>query len=577
LKHTWQREFASPAPTQTSAWRFLSAARSRLILIACAVAISTVYVFGTFDGLFLLGLGPFWANPAGPWLMDPADTMANGDMLDALIGYRAFLHSDWHAPLFLVKDLGPSGTNVLLLSAIPLVALVGKTLSTLAGFPVNPYGGWLAVCFILSAVFATLVAIEMGQRSLLAACAASLLAISAPPLLHRFGHSNLMAHFIVIGALFLYLRDRRANQVYSLSWIGWLSFALSLDPYLFAMCGAVYGASWLRRLHVDRFSLPRVAIEALALIAALSCVAALVGFGIGDNVSPFAFGYGFFSMNLASPFWPQRSGLFPSFQSIVDATKGQYEGFNYFGFGALVLIAIGVSKNWSTFGTKIIEHRYLIAVFLGLTLFSLSDHVYLGSVKLLDIPHSWRLNHYLGVFRSSGRMFWPVFYAIMLFSLVGVLRGFSPRSGAFIVVGCCLLQLVDTNPLRERITRLTKTAFPERIDRAAWEARMTRAAEVQLDPSYQCLYGSAPSLPHLELQLVAATIGRPINSVYFARSQVPPENCAAASAKARGGPWRDDTLYVFLTGGSRGVPADWKPLRQSCETFALGLWCLGPP
>src|SRR4029077_8449592 len=53
---------------------FLTAARSRLILIGCAVAIATIYLLATFDKSFLLGIGPFWANPIGPWLMDSTDT-----------------------------------------------------------------------------------------------------------------------------------------------------------------------------------------------------------------------------------------------------------------------------------------------------------------------------------------------------------------------------------------------------------------------------------------------------------------------------------------------------------------------
>src|SRR4029077_17709524 len=167
-----------------------------------------------------------------------------------------------------------------------------------------------------------------------------------------------------------------------------------------------------------------------------------------------------------------------------------------------------------------------------------SDRVFLGNVKVLDLAYSWRVDHYLGVFRSSGRMFWAVFYAMMLFGLVGVLRRFSPSSGVVVVLGCCLLQLVDTNPLRARLTQLTERAVPELINRAEWETRISLAANVQLDPPFQCLDpGPAPSLPHLELQHVVAAIGRPINSVYMARSQMTPENCAAASAKARNGPW----------------------------------------
>jgi hypothetical protein len=511
--------------------------------------------------------------------MDSADTLNSGDLLDVLVGYRAFLHSGWHLPLLFVRDLGPSGTNVLLLGVIPLVALLGKILSGLAGFPVNPYGAWVAACFIFSAIFATLVVAEMGQRSLLAACGASLLAISAPPLLHRFGHLTYMAHFIAIGALWLYLRDlhKKGNWARSLIWIGWLCLALCLDVYLFIMCAAIFGALWLRRVYVERPSFVRAVAEPVIAAVVIFCLAAVIGFGLGDDVSPFAFGFGYFSMNLASPFWPQRSGLFPGFASIVDATGGQYEGFNYLGFGGLILTLIAVVKNRSVLWSKIAEHRYLVLALLGLSLFAISDHVYLGSAKLLDVPYSWRIDHYLGVFRSSGRMFWPVFYAIVLFALVGVLIRFSPKKSIGIVGVCCLLQLIDTNPLRERITRLTQTAVPALIDRTEWEARMSRAAAVQLDPPYQCLGRPEPSLPHLDLQFVAATAGRPINSVYMARSYMTPENCAAASTEARNGPWRTDTLYVFLAGGSKGISADWKPLRHSCEAFSLGFWCLGQP
>ena len=159
----------------------------------------------TFDLAFLLGVGPFWANPLGPWLLDTADTLNNIDALNLQIGYVAFLHAGWHLPLFFVRELGaPSGTNVILLDVIPAVALLGKIISSLAGFPINPYGFWVAACFILSAVSATLLVIETGQRSLLAAAAASVLVITAPPLLHRFGHLSLLSHFGVIGALYLY-------------------------------------------------------------------------------------------------------------------------------------------------------------------------------------------------------------------------------------------------------------------------------------------------------------------------------------------------------------------------------------
>lgn len=55
----------------------------------------------------------------------------------------------------------------------------------------------------------------------------------------------------------------------------------------------------------------------------IACVVALMlltlGF-IGSGTPLSAEGYGTYSMNLLSPFRPQRSGLFPSLNAIADAT-----------------------------------------------------------------------------------------------------------------------------------------------------------------------------------------------------------------------------------------------------------------
>ena len=130
----------------------LNAPRNRFVLIACAVIAATIYVLVTFDRSFLFGIGPFWANPVGLWLQDPAVTTLNNAILTLQTGYVAFVHSSWHLPLFFVRDLdAPVGTNIIFMDAVPAVALLGKIASVLTGALVNPYGMWVAVCFILSA------------------------------------------------------------------------------------------------------------------------------------------------------------------------------------------------------------------------------------------------------------------------------------------------------------------------------------------------------------------------------------------------------------------------------------------
>jgi hypothetical protein len=570
-----------PEPRRPSpvAWLVdvLERERSRTALLCFAVLIAVVYVATIFPLDFILGHGSFWANPRGPWLMDSADKIESTDVLAGMVHYLGFLKTGWHFPVFFVPNLGaPSGTSVIYADALPLVALLGKLTSELVGHPVNPYGMWIAACFVLSAVFASLFVIELGQRSLLAVAAASLLAVSAPTLLYRFGHLGLMAHFFVIAALLFYLRDRLVRSSWTLTarWAVWLCLATLLHAYLFAMVAAIYAASLLRRLDLNRGHALALLREPLIIACALALVMVLAGhFGKGtSNGYPGTLGFGHWSMNLASPFWPQRSGLFPGFQAIIDATGGQYEGFNYFGFGAILLIGAAVLLNIRQLRGLIRAHDTLCVVLICLTAFAVSHRVFLGSRKLLDLDVSSRLDVLFGVFRSSGRMFWPVLYAVMLTGLVLVLRRLAPGWKTAVVVGCCILQLVDTEPLRHRLTAFTQLDVPRLLNQSEWQTRMLRAAAVWVDPPFLC----APLKLHtvnIELQLAAMAADRPINSVYNPRLSV---DCAAEAARARTGPWRDDTLYVFLAGEPEGVPVGWMPEGVACQPFKEGVWCLGP-
>jgi hypothetical protein len=551
--------------------------RSRTVLLCFAVLIAVAYVMTIFPAAFVLGYGSFWNNPRGPWLMDSADKFESADVLAVIVDYLGFLRTSWHLPVFFVPNLGaPSGTSVIYADAIPLVALLGKLTSELVGHPINPYGLWIAACFVLSAVFAGLFVIELGQRSLLAVMAASLLALSAPTLLYRFGHFGLMAHFFVIGALWFYLRDRLVRSSWTLTarWAVWLCLATLIHAYLFAMVAAIYAASLLRRLDLNRGHALALLREPLIIACALALVMVLAGhFGKGtSNGYPGALGFGYWSMNLASPFWPQRSGLFPGFKAIIDATGGQYEGFNYFGFGAILLIGAAVLLNIRQLRGLIRAHETLCVVLICLTALAVSHRVFLGSGKLLDLDVSRRFDILFGAFRSSGRMFWPVLYAVMLTGLVLVLRRLAPGWKTAVVVGCCILQLVDTEPLRHRLMTFARLDVPRLLDQSEWQTRMSRAAAVQVEPPYLCAPVELLTI-NVEFQWAAMAADRPINSVYNPRLHV---DCAAEAASAQTGPWRDDTLYVFLAGDPDGVPTGWMPARLTCQPFKEGVWCLGP-
>lgn len=217
--------------TRQAVFRALIRRRPAWILVSISTIISATYVATLFDLRFLSG-GGFWNNPVGGWLMDPEDVAKSDDTMLAIAAYYAYEGASWNFPLFLIPSLGtPDGVSGIFVDFIPIVALAGKLVSKAVGATVNPYGVWTGVTFVLSALFATLIMIEASEAHLLGCVIASLFVVSAPPLLHRFGHLALSGHFMVIGALWLYLRDRRivSGKVSAVCWSFLLCLALLIN------------------------------------------------------------------------------------------------------------------------------------------------------------------------------------------------------------------------------------------------------------------------------------------------------------------------------------------------------------
>src|SRR5208337_480763 len=154
---------------------------------------------------------------------------------------------------------------------------------------------------------------------------------------------------------------------------------------------------------------------------------ALAGhFGKGTGTSASGDGFGYFSMNLLSPLWPQRSGLFPGFYGLLTGPDGQYEGFNYLGAGVLLLVVVAVAASRRFIPLMLRQHLVLFVTLVYITMFAISNVVFIGSHEVLYIPLPGVLQFVAGIFRSSGRMFWPCAYALALFGLVLVLRHLKP-------------------------------------------------------------------------------------------------------------------------------------------------------
>jgi hypothetical protein len=483
-------------------------------LLVVAAGVGALWAASLFDWSFVAGRHAFWQFPRGT--VRGSET----DMATYLVAYFYYVQSPWALPLFYVSALGtPDGTNVIFTDFVPAVGLVGKLVHSITGATVNLYGGYLFLCFVLPGVMMALVLIATRIRYGLAAVLGAVLASATPAMLWRWGHVPIQAHYLLIGALALYLFSLKKPAWRGLvaTWVGYLILAYLTNIYLFAMVGTVWLCVLIQRRLNGLSTTPSAVGTGTLTVVAVSIVIALGGqFGAGTPL-PFDFGYGHYSMNLASPLVPQSSGLFPWGKRVIDATGGQYEGFNYLGLGLLLasLLVLPAEVGWLTRNIK--RHVALFIAFVILTAFAISNRVYVGHRLLFELP----LPHYfptiVGAFRSSGRFFWLICYAQMAMVVILCFRRSRPLIAACLA-GAAIVQLVDVQPLREQImASIAERSDVTQLDPGQVARLVLEARSIDVVPSFQCSNREQEYRANVQLMLATARANIPINSVYLAR------------------------------------------------------------
>ncbi len=390
------------------------------------LACGAILLFWLMPVVAITGEGGLWRSPAA-------------DMAQTLTGHLALQLDQWRLPPLLARTLfWPRGASIALTDSNPLFSLGTKLLATLRGSaPINGLGLWLACCWALQPV-ASVFALRAITPSRAGALAVAVLAGLFPALLVRVGHVNLCGHFFLLLTIGLTLRLLQAERTGR--WVAAtavLTGAVLCHPYLFMAAAATLAAvpvqAVLRRSAGWWRPCARFVIAIGLPVAVFVALAGTLGGG--DK------GFVHYSMNLLSPFWPQRSGLFGADLPVIDATGGQYEGFCYLGAGSLLLLIAAAPQ-----AGRLRRWPGLVAVMAALTALALSSRVYAGNLKLLDLGvKPWE--DIFGVFRAAGRAFWPVGYALVIGSVAAACC--LPRTLRWpLLAAAIVLQVIDTGPVR---------------------------------------------------------------------------------------------------------------------------------
>lgn len=428
---------------------------------------------------FLIVAGPL------PLLVTNTNWLLAPDPSQRQLGWEFFRHSPWTFPLGLNPNYGLEiGSSIVFSDSVPLLALPFKVISPFLPDTFQYFGLWILACFILQAVFSWVIAGLLTDRLILKVGICILLGVFALPMIKRMGvHASIMSHFFILAAIYLNFNNPVRHRL--IYWGALLVCSSLVHFYIFFMVGALWVASIFDAALTKHQDFKSTFIEVITMTAFVGIATWSGGYFLGSTPALGGEGFGVYKLNALSLIDSYRwSFVLPPIPHPQDLD----EGFNYLGLGMLFLAPFALYKifNLRTYWLGVCKrHFFYCFLLLLLTAFSLTNNFSIGNYTIhFELPQF--VIRYFEVLRSSGRLFWPVFYTICLFILVLIIRGYSPKNALRLIAIACLLQILDSSagwlPVRHRMANEIRNPVQEELQHPFWEAAGKHYSKIKVFP-----------------------------------------------------------------------------------------------
>ncbi|MDL2219895.1 DUF6311 domain-containing protein [Ruminococcaceae bacterium OttesenSCG-928-O06] len=501
-------------------------------------------LLGAAAFLLLYGFAPL-AVTNDAWLRGG---FVERDTLQHYAGWLLYRASPWQFPVAVAQHINyPAGGYIGFADSIPVFGVLFKLLSPVLPATFQYFGLWGLLCSCLQGAAAALLLCLFSQNRVrvLLLC---LPFVFAPILLDRqLRHAALGAQWLVLFALYLYFKHRRSGTFFSPGFAVLCALSIGIHPYFTPMVFALLFA-----LLVQNGIAQKKLWQPAAQLGICLGTTVLFGWVLGAFSSGSSAGstpYGYFCMNLNALFNPRALDAdWSLFLPQQNQTLGNYDGFNYLGLAALLSWVVMAAdfllhrKKYSL-KTTLRRHGVLALVCLLLAVFAVSTTVTAQGRVLFSLPVPQWFLQLAGTFRSSGRLFYPVWYLLLLGAALYWLRRPTPPRRTLAVLAFVALQLLDTSPGIATKARLFRPYQP-----LAWAGYMQSGFWDEVAGKYDHLVsiGGGPLLDGGRMALYTADAGMTTSDPFTARYDAGAYTAGAAAAlqQVTLGGYREDSLYI---------------------------------
>ena len=427
----------------------------------------------------------------------------------------------------------------LLLFAIPF-----KLISNLLPEQFQYMGMWLLLCFILQAVFSWLLLAKITTDNSIKFLASAFFVLAPPFLCRLHGHPQFLGQWLILAGIFFYFSDHFRKR----AWPVFIAIAAVVHPYLLLMLLILWSADVGHRKLTRELNYKDMAYSISFVSALVLLIIWQAGYFMIPANAITTGGFGLYRMNLLSLFNPRDDAFLINDWSHILKNQsrgtGDFEGFMYLGIGMLLLALTGFlrcieSLQFNGVWRGVRKNSVLLLTATLLTLLALSNQIAFGSYELFH----YELPGIVGVFRASGRLFWPVFYLIYLFIFYLVIKNNKKNTARLVIAICLLIQIVDSGNIYNQLRGFLSQAKP-------YESSLQNPFWGKVANKYKKIVYILPGLYRFSLKPLvyyASLNHMSINIGYFARTDVQRlhENKMLLMDSILQSKFDDDTLYVF--------------------------------
>lgn len=502
-------------------------------------------IAGLAGAVFLIAsLGPAAIHPTNiDWLM-------HADFRLHFLGWHLFRYSPWSLPVLGATPLliWPVGSSIGLTDSIPAAAFFFKLLDPLLPPVFQFIGLWFALSYALQGVFGALLMRLATPRPALQFLGA-LLFILSPPLIFRLAHAALTAHWLVLAALWLHLQPDadRPSARRAAAWALLMAMTSAIQPYILLMIAVLMLAAYLRQFLATPRQIVTIAAHgafglAAAWVALWQSGSLMVGSDDGLSIG----GFGLWSANLLTFIMPTEPPSLLAPGPIAYSRPTQYEGYAYLGggtllVGALLLVRGLLTGGWSDWLRRMRPHLPLMLGLLFLAVMAFGQPVTFGPRSLFTYDANWWGP--LTIFRTNGRMIWPLFYTVVIVIAFGAAR-FRDRAALALMLVAVIVQAVDLSPAPRFIGNTGLAGFRDPLNSRFWDAVPSHYQRLILYPSNLCARDGV--VDHSAFSVLAGPNRLAINSGLTARYDVTraAAYCKDLEREVRSGLTAPGSLYI---------------------------------